>query len=95
MSDNVFANVMADPFHKNEEWVLLVADNKNAPLKMDMPSFAERRRVRVATVFFNIARRPGYLSNTHVAKNWAHEREAPPNELPADRLHNWFLSDPF
>ena len=94
MSDNIFASVVTDPFHKNEEWVLLVSDNENAPIGMDIPSFAARRRVRVATVFFNIERRKSYVKPKGSMLNWAHEREGPPRELPAERVHHWFLSDP-
>lgn len=62
MSGNIFTTVHSDPFQLTEEWVPLAADNKNAPLGVDMPSFAAHRRIRVAAFFFVIRKSCGALA---------------------------------
>ncbi|MEO1196978.1 MAG: hypothetical protein AAFX45_12500 [Pseudomonadota bacterium] len=83
MSDNIFTSVYDDPFRATEEWVPLLADNTNAPVGVDMPSFAAHRRVRVAAFFFNISKSRDPLVRRPAAAL-----------TEAGRKHAWVFSDP-
>lgn len=56
MSKNLFADNFNGPFVAVEEWLPLKATNDNAPLGIDMPSFAERRGVQCAVQMFEFTR---------------------------------------
>lgn len=87
MSDNIFTNVYDDPFVSSEEWFPLLADNTNAPLGVELPSFAAYRRVRVAAFFFIIQKTRG------PARQRVEQTPLPAMTL-VGRGQDWFLSDP-
>ena len=94
MRDNIFAEVYQTPYTMEEEWVPLVADNRNSPIGQDIPSLSARRRVRVATAFVTVhrgrPRRDVVIETPIVAERF----EAAERVSLTGRVKEWFLSDP-
>ncbi len=57
MRENMFADNFDGPLVGYEEWMPLNTDNLNAPIGVNLPSFAERRGVQFAVQMFSFQRK--------------------------------------